>query len=139
MSALAYEGRRGPQGDPANGYPLIWKVQAPTDALNTGDGLDYLFIPPELNGANLVVAHAALVTPGTGTTTIQIRNVTQTADMLSTRITIDSAEQDSSTASPSVIDTANDDVAQFDKIACDIDAAAAGAKGLVLLLRFEVP
>ena len=67
---------------------------------------------------------------------IQIRNVTQTADMLSTRITIDASEFTSYTAAAAVIDTGNDDVATGDLIAVDVDVAGTGAKGLGVILRF---
>ena len=99
-------------------------------------------VPPEMNGWNLVGVAAHVETAGTtGTTDIQIRNVTQTADMLSTKITIDSGETDtSSAATAAVIDTNNDDVATADKIAIDIDAISTTApKGLTVTLIFQLP
>ena len=65
----------------------------------TGDGKGYFHIPASLNGMNLVAVHAEVITAGTtGTTDIQIHNVTQAADMLSTKLTIDSGETGSDTA-----------------------------------------
>lgn len=109
-----------------------------TETLATGDGQISFFCPPELNGLNLVDADAAVSTASSsGTPTIQIRNVTQAADMLSTRITIDANEKTSYTAAtPPVIDTANDDVATGDEIAIDVDVAGTGATGLAVILKF---
>ena len=107
-----------------------------------GDGKFLLTIPEELNGMNLTAVHAAVYTAGTtGTMDIQLRNITDSVDMLSTKITIDSTEVGSDTAAtPAVIDTTKDDVATHDRIAVDIDAVhTTAAKGLVLRLRFELP
>lgn len=115
-----------------------------TTDTSVGDGAgDITFtIPAELNGWNLTDADASVETAGTtGTTDIQINNVTQAADMLTTKITIDSGETSSYTAATApVIDTANDDVATGDKIRIDIDAVSTtAAKGLQVILTFEKP
>jgi hypothetical protein len=109
--------------------------------LNVGDGAGGLFfrVPSALNGMNLVGVAAAVGTAGTtGTTDIQIYNVTQAADMLTTKITIDSTETDSKDATAAaVIDTANDDVATGDILRIDIDAVSTTKpKGLVVELVF---
>lgn len=110
----------------------------------TGDGAgDITFtVPSEINGWNLVNAHAAVEVAGaTGTTDIQIYNVTQTADMLTTKITIDSGELTSYTAAtPPVIDTSNDDVATGDALRFDVDAVSTtAAKGLKVIMTFQLP
>ena len=110
----------------------------------TGDGAGDIFyrIPAELNGCDLVAVAAAVQTAGTtGTMDIQIANVTQAADMLTTKITIDSAETDTLTAAtPAVIDAGNDDVATGDRIRIDIDAVhTTPAKGLIVELTFKLP
>lgn len=108
----------------------------------TGDGAVYLHVPAGLNGMNLVEVHAEVITAGTtGTTDIQIANVTQAADMLSTKITIDSGETGSDTAATAaVIDTANDDVATNDLLRVDVDAVSTtAAKGLIVTLGFQLP
>lgn len=108
----------------------------------TGDGKAFFRVPAELNGMNLTGVAACVYTAGTtNTTDIQIRNVTDSVDMLSTKITIDSTETDSSTAATAaVIDTTKDDVATGDKLAIDIDAVSTtAAKGLYVELRFELP
>lgn len=116
------------------------------DSLNVtvADGAGDMFfrIPAVLNGYNLVAVAAAVQTAGTtGTTDIQIHNVTQAADMLTTKITIDTGETDSSTAATAaVIDTANDDVATGDRIRIDVDAVSTTPpKGLLVELTFQLP
>jgi hypothetical protein len=99
-------------------------------------------VPAELNGWNLVSVGACVMTAGTtGTTDIQIRNITQAADMLSTKITIDSTELDSKDATaPPVIDTDEDDVATGDQIRIDVDAVSTTPPlGLVVTLGFRLP
>jgi hypothetical protein len=114
-----------------------------TSDTSTGDGKAYFHIPPELNGMNLTYCHARVITAGvTGTLDIQIHNVTDTVDMLTTKLTVDSGETGSETAAtPYVIDTANDDVAENDLIRIDSDAIHSGtaAKGLIVTLRFQKP
>ena len=108
----------------------------------TGDGKFYFHVPAALNGMNLVTVHAEVVTAGTANTTdIQIHNVTQAADMLSTVITIDTGETGSDTAAtPAVIDTGNDDVATNDVLRVDVDAVSTtAAKGLIITLEFREP
>lgn len=110
--------------------------------LSVGDGKFYFHVDSRLGGMNLVDVHAEVITAGTtGTTDIQINNVTQAADMLSTKLTIDSTETGSDTAAtPAVIDTANDDVAENDLLRVDIDAISTTApKGLILTLGFRLP
>ena len=109
-----------------------------------GDGAGDVFfrVPSSLDGWNLVEVAASVQTSGTtGTTDIQIRNVTQAADMLTTKITIDSGETDSSTAAAAaVIDAANDDVATADQLRIDVDAVSTTApKGLLVELTFQLP
>ncbi len=113
------------------------KVIQDSATLGTGDGQLIFMIPRELNGSNLVEAQAFVTTvSSSGDPLIQIRNVTQTADMLSTRIKIDAGEFTSYTAAQRVIDASNDDVATGDLIAIDVDTAGTGAKGLGVVLEF---
>lgn len=108
----------------------------------TGDGKAFFRVPSALNGYNLVGVAANVYTAGTtGTTDIQIRNVTDSQDMLSTKLTIDSGETDSSTAATAaVINTTYDDVATGDKIAIDVDAVSTtAAQGLYVELIFQLP
>jgi hypothetical protein len=119
----------------------IQVVDAGTDVA-TGDGKAFFRVPSALNGYNLVGVAMNVYTAGTtGTMDVQIRNVTDAVDMLSTKLTIDSTETDSSTAAtPAVIDTTKDDVATGDKIAIDVDAVqTTKAKGLYVELIFQLP
>ena len=114
------------------------KVISETTTLTTGDGQFIFAIPSDLNGMNLISAQAFVTTvSSSGLPTVQIRNVTDSVDMLTTKITIDASEFTSYTAAtPSVRDTANDDVATGDLIAIDVDVAGTGAQGLGVILRF---
>lgn len=110
----------------------------------TGDGAGDVFyrVPAELNGHDLVAVAACVQTAGTtNTMDIQIANVTQAVDMLSTKITIDSAETDTLTAAtPAVINTSNDNVATGDRLRIDVDAVhTTPAKGLLVELTFKLP
>lgn len=102
-------------------------VKDASESCATGDlsGNVFFTFPSDLAGSsyNLVGVMLSSHTAGTtGTMTVQIHNVTQGADMLSTRVTVDSAEKTSLTAAtPAVIDTSNDDVAKGDEIRVDID------------------
>lgn len=110
--------------------------------VTTWDGKSYFVVPQALNGMNLVRVHALVLTAWTTwTTDIQIANVTDTVDMLSTKLTIDSTETWSDTAAtPAVIDTTKDDVATNDLIRIDVDATSTTkAKGLIITLEFQLP
>ena len=110
-------------------------------AITTGDGKAYYRVPSTLNGMNLIAVAAALTTvSSSGTPTIQIHNVTDAQDMLSTKLTIDANETDSSgAAAAAVIDTAHDDVATGDMLRIDVDVAGTGAKGLMVEMQFQLP
>jgi len=106
------------------------------------DGVGYFHVPAGLNGMNLVEVHAFCITAGTtGTMDIQIHNLTDTADMLSTKITIDTTETGSDTAAtPPVINGATDDVVTNDVIRIDVDVIhTTAAKGLIVTLGFSLP
>lgn len=102
-----------------------------SETVTTGNAAgDQIFrVPSKLDGWNLVEVAAYVETAGTtGTTDIQIHNVTDAVDMLTTVITIDSGETDTSTAATAaVIDTTNDDVSTGDKIRFDVDAISTTA------------
>lgn len=117
------------------------KVFDDATAATTGDGKLIFMIPVELNGMNLVDVEAYVTgVSSSGALTVQVRNVTQAADMLSTAITIDQSENTSLTAAtPPVIDTGNDDVATGDLIAIDVDGAGTSAEGLGVVMSFQLP
>jgi len=117
------------------------KVFDDATVVTTGDGKAILAIPASMGGMDLIAAHAFVTTvSSSGLPTVQIRNITQTADMLTTKISIDASEFTSYTAAtPPVVDTGNDDVATGDLIAVDVDVAGTGAKGLGVILTFTLP
>ena len=120
------------------------EVFAPTADVTTGDGAAYFHTPADLAGMDLIGASALVITAGTtGTTDVQIARVRSgtPADMLSTKITIDSTETDSATAATAaVINGSNDDLATSDILRIDVDATATTkAKGLLVTLRFRLP
>jgi hypothetical protein len=91
--------------------------------LTTGDDAVRFRIPAALNGWK-IVSVAASRKSGTGIPTIQLRNVTNGYDVLSTRLTIDSGETDSMTAAtPAVIDGTKNTVATGNQFAIDVDDA----------------
>jgi hypothetical protein len=110
-----------------------------SEDLTTGDGKRIISIPQEINGWKLVAAHAVVYTvSSSGTPTVQVRNLTDGVDVLSTRITIDVAQYNSYAAvTQPVIDATYNDVATGDRIAIDVDAAGTGTKGLDVILTFQ--
>lgn len=105
----------------------------------TGDGKAFLHIPEHVDGLCLVYLHGEAGTAGvTGTMDVQIANVTQGADMLSTVLTRDSGETGSDTAAtPHVIDGANSRVFKNDVLRVDYDAVqTTAAKGDMITLGF---
>lgn len=119
-----------------------YELFVPTTDVTVGNGKKYDHIGLKMAGKNLVYVHAMVVTAGTtGLTSIQIYNVTDSVNMLSTVCSIDSGETGSNTAAtPYVIDTAHDDVAENDEIRIDVTAVSTTApKGLVLTLGWQRP
>jgi hypothetical protein len=132
-------------GDGVSGNPTIstrktLQIKLVDDAtvVTTGDGKFQFCVSSDINGLNLIDADAFISTvSSSGLVTVQIRNVTQAVDMLSTRITIDESETTSYTAvTQPVIDTNNDGVITGDLIAVDVDTAGTGAQGLGIILIF---
>jgi len=103
--------------------------------VTVGDGRIYFQIPAKFDGDTLSIANATVLTAGTtGSTTIQIYNVTDSVDMLSTPITIASA----ATTGSGVIDATKDDVATGDILRIDVDTVSTTKpKGLVVNLEFS--
>lgn len=111
------------------------------NALTVGDGKAYFRVPSVMNGWNLVAVAAHVTTvSSSGLPTVQIYNVTDTVDMLSTPITIDANEKDSKDATTAaVINSATDDVATGDELRIDVDVAGTGTKGLIVEMQFQLP
>lgn len=104
--------------------------------LATGDRQAWIKIPADIAGLDLVSVEADVVTAPTGAAlSIQVRNVTQAANILSTALTIDATETSSDTAAtPPVIDTSEDDMTDGDIIAIDIDQVGSSEPGENLLV-----
>lgn len=122
---------------------VMVKVLPDTTVLSTGDGKASFPIDASLNGCNLIDCDAFVVgASSSGTPTIQLRRVRSASpvDMLSTAITIDVSELDSTTAATGpTINTSNDDVATGDRIFIDVDVAGTGTDGLDVLMIFARP
>ena len=120
-------------------------IEWTTDAA-TGDGKFYFHVGRKIAGLNLVHVHGEVITAGISAVAeildIDLYNVTQTADILSTNLTIDSTETGSDTAAiPAVISGAEDDMTENDVIRIDIDVIHTGttSKGLSITLGFDIP
>jgi len=120
---------------------VVIKVVDDATELTTGDGKVHFFVPSELNGMNLVGVSAGVSTASSsGTPEVQIYNVTDSTDMLSTTLTIDANEKHSKdAAAAAVIDTGEDDVVTGDELRVDVDTAGTGTKGLQVDLKFRTP
>jgi len=117
----------------------IIQVIVTDTTLATGDGKARFNIPSDMDSWDLIDADAAVDTNTSGVVgpTIQVRNATDAADMLSTKITIDTSEVTSYTAATApVIDTANDSVVTGNRIEIDVDSAGTAA-GLRVILAFR--
>jgi len=115
-------------------------IKCVADAISpvTGDGITHFTIPSTLDGKNLSTAQAHVYTAGTGsTTTVQLHNLTDGEDMLSTAITIDSGEKDSSTAAIPSVTGANTEVSTADVIRIDVDVVATSTLGLEIRMVFS--
>jgi hypothetical protein len=86
---------------------------------------------------NLVRANASVVTAGTtNATTIDIYNVTDSQDMLSTAISIASAGK---VGTAGTVNASYDDVATNDVLRIDVTSASTtNAKGLQVILEFRL-
>jgi hypothetical protein len=69
---------------------LDGNLDAAARIVSTGDGKFIFMIPNDLDGCELV--HAAVYVTVAGAVTVQIRNITQAFDFLSTKLTVDAAE-----------------------------------------------
>jgi hypothetical protein len=119
---------------------VILKVLPDDSTVADDDGIQFT-IPNTLSGTNLVSCGAHVYTaPTSDVMQIYISNVTQTAQMLTSVMTIDTNETDTATAaSQAVIDTGNDDVAVADVLKIYASEAGSGASGLEFRLTFKKP
>ena len=117
------------------------KIIDDTTVLTTGDGKLSFCIPASLDGAVVqqVAAFVSTVSASGGPILVQLRNVTDSVDILSTMINIDDSEKTSYTAATAaVVNPANKILQKGDLIAVDIDDAGDGAaKGLGVILELQ--
>jgi len=122
---------------------VILKVVPDTTAFPTvADGVMYFTIPPELDGFDVtsVGAHVYAASDGGVAINISLYNVTGAADVLSTQLTIDNGETDSSTAAAAaVIDTTEDDVTTADVLRIDVNQEGTNAAGFEFRMGFSRP
>jgi hypothetical protein len=115
---------------------ILIAIASATD-VSVADGVMYFPIPPKLNGKILKSANAIVNTAGsTNATTIDIYNVTDSVDMLSSAISIAS---DATVGTAGTVNTSYDDVATNDVLRVDITSASSTKpKGLMVMLEFGV-
>ena len=117
---------------------LVVKCVADTIGPSVGNGITHVTIPSTLDGKNLQSAQAHVYTVGTGsTTTVQLHNLTDGQDMLSTAITIDASEKYSSTAATPSVVGAYSAVSTADVIRIDVDIVATNTLGLEVRMVFN--
>ena len=106
-----------------------------------GNGITHVTIPSTLNGKNLLSVEAHVYTAGSSgsLTNIQIHNLTKGLDILSTPITIDLNEKDSSTAATPVVIGGDNNVSTGDVLRIDVDAVSTGTLGLEIRMVFTSP
>jgi hypothetical protein len=117
---------------------LIVKCVNDSIAPVVGNGIVHITIPSSLNNKKLQSAEAHVYTAGTSgsITSVQLHNLTDSVDMLSTPITIDLNETDSSTAATPHVVGVNNTVTTADVIRVDVDVVATDTKGLEIRMVF---
>ena len=121
---------------------VIFKLATDDAIATTGDGKVY-FTWPDPGTWEIVSAHTAVYQTGSGDPfDVSIYNVTDSQEVLSTDITIDSGETSSLTAaSQPVINTNTNAVVQGEQLRFDINTVTASSKGceLSLIFRYKAP
>ena len=118
---------------------IIVKCVADTIGPSVGNGITHVTVPSTLDGKNLFTAQAHVYTVGTSgsITNVQLHNLTTGNDMLSTPITIDLNEKDSSTAATAPVIGGNNEVSTADVIRIDVDVVATNTLGLEVRMVFN--
>jgi hypothetical protein len=129
----------------------VWRdiaVFAPRNALDgnlpdsaivvsTGDGKAWFFVT-EAEDGHIVVGVEAGVSEA-GAVEVQLRNETQTTDLLATAVTIDSGDNTSHTAAVPVVIDDTVILATGDLIFVDVDDADGTAEGLIVTVGTGMP
>ena len=122
---------------------IIIKALPDADDTYVGDGITAITIPATFDGLYLYSIGGHVYTAAAGSTTdVQLYNSTTSVDVLSTKLTIDASETDSSTAAtPAVINSSGsiNRVYTATVLRVDIDQIASGtaAKGLEIRMEFR--
>jgi hypothetical protein len=135
--------RRGP--DPLPLHYIVYHIKVTPDEfsatapIETGDDQFVFSIPQDMDEWYLTDVEISVTTESSsGIVQVQIRNVSQTHDFLSTRAQVDAGDFHSNdSGTQPVVNLSNDQVAHEDRIGIDIDAAGTGAYGLEVVLTFE--
>jgi len=122
---------------------IIIKALPDSDDTYVGDGITAITIPDTFDGLYLYSIGGHVYTAGTGSTTdIQLYNLTTAVDVLSTKLTIDAGETDSSTASTAVVINSSGSINRVytaTVLRVDIDqiGSSTAAKGLEIRMQFR--
>jgi len=113
-------------------------ITDPNTVVATGTNVAYFRVPSDMAGYKITaVASSVSTVSSSGLPTVTLTNATGSLAILSTALTIDASETDSSTAAtPAVINTSNNQVAAADQIQVNVTVAGTGTKGLLVDLYF---
>lgn len=123
-----------------SGYGMrTWEADLCGSSAVTTSDKQYFRVPSWMDGWNVVaVAAMCKVASTSGAVTLTLKN--GATSMLSTNITIDQNEYDTTTAATAaVIDTANDDVATGDQLELACSGAGTGATYVIGSVTFQAP
>ena len=119
---------------------IIIKALPDADDTYVGNGITAVTIPATFDGLYLYSIGGHVYTAGTGDTTdIQLHNLTTALDVLTTKLTIDAGELDSSTAAAAAVIGDDNRVYTATVLRIDVDQIASGsaAKGLEIRMEFR--
>ena len=129
--------------------PKVASVFVVNGTLSVANGVAYLRIGRETAGHNLIYIGIAVTTPSSsGLPSVQLSRGRQSSptsahtfvSMLSTVASIDVSEYDSvNAATPAVIDTNNDDLAEGDLLRIDVTIAGTGTQNLIVTIESKYP
>lgn len=117
---------------------VVIEVFGPTTDVTSGDGKAYVLVPAALNGMDVISVKARVITAGTtNATTIDLYNVTDSVDILSSAASIASA---STAVASGTVNTSNDSLATDDLLRVDVTTVSTTApKGLYVVIEARLP
>lgn len=142
MSGPTHHGRRTHRANGSDPIPVLVHLKVYTDAeeADAGDDVRRFVVTDDLGGTFIRSVHATVTTVGSGATEVQLHNVTNADDLLSTPVTIDTGDSNSydSATPPEVDDTGTPPVnyaTRGDILRVDVDTGS-DAFGLEVLIEF---